>query len=178
MLRDDIEAVLFENDGSGNFTVRSSVIDDQERLFWEAEFYDINGDNYPDLIAHGSEFAPPYKNISKVFFNDGLGNFNTSNSVDLPEPENPIPNSNLNLGIIDFLFKDLNKDGNIEIIASGTWEYKNSHIIVFSHNGDFIYEEKTSEFIENYFLDVPEQDDVILSFKITRYRWKWAFRFI
>jgi hypothetical protein len=163
---DDIEAVLFENDGSGNFTVRSSVIDDQERLFWEAEFYDINGDNYPDLIAHGSEFAPPYKNISKVFFNDGLGNFNTSNSVDLPEPENPIPNSNLNLGIIDFLFKDLNKDGNIEIIASGTWEYKNSHIIVFSHSGDFIYEEKTSEFIENYFLDVSEQDDVIYRLRL------------
>ena len=51
---DNIEGVLLENDGNGNFSENTSIIDNQERAFLEAEFYDLNGDNYPDLIIDGN----------------------------------------------------------------------------------------------------------------------------
>ena len=157
---DNIEAVLFENDGNGNFTENYSIIDSQDRSFWEAEFYDLNGDNYPDLVVDGNLWGvqAPDDKINIVFWNDG-GSFDTNNSTVLSTPQNA--NYSSSPFTLDYCFGDLDGDGNVEIIGSATWDWTDSQVVIYSHTGDFNYEDKTSQFIENFYVDTPGEDDVL-----------------
>ena len=163
--QDNIEGVLLENDGNGNFTENYSIIDSQDRTFWEAEFYDLNGDNYPDLIIDGNLWGvqSPNDNINRIFWNNG-GSFDTSNSFSLP----PAQNSNYSSTpqIIDHCFGDLDGDGNIEIIGTVTFDYTDSQIVIYSHDGDYNYQDKTLDFIENHYVDTPGEDDVTFRIRL------------
>ena len=125
----------------------------------------MNGDNYPDLIIDGNLWGvqSPNDNINRIFWNNG-GSFDTSNSFSLP----PAQNSNYSSTpqIIDHCFGDLDGDGNIEIIGTVTFDYTDSQIVIYSHDGDYNYQDKTLDFIENHYVDTPGEDDVTFRIRL------------
>jgi hypothetical protein len=68
---------VLENDGSGNFTSRNFTDDSAlitRQAFTAVLLVDLNNDAFPDLVAGGSSPSSP----SRVFYNDGAGNFQVS----------------------------------------------------------------------------------------------------
>ncbi|MDY8134747.1 VCBS repeat-containing protein [Aquimarina sp. 2201CG5-10] len=99
---------IFKNDGQGNFEEVTNII--APELYeigqvYDAEFVDINKDNYQDLILVGH-----YMPIT-IMFNDGKGNFRKNNNTSL---------QNTNGWWNCITIKDIDKDGDDDIIA-GNW---------------------------------------------------------
>ncbi len=67
-------ANLYTNDGGGNFTEVPGVI--LEDVLWgSVAFSDVDGDNDQDLLITGSRDNLGFPGISKLYVNDGMGNF-------------------------------------------------------------------------------------------------------
>lgn len=64
-------------------------ITQQENNAFYATFSDVNLDNYPDLIITDTELWNPktIKKHSKIYYNDGRGNFSKSKMQSLPVPQ-------------------------------------------------------------------------------------------
>jgi len=164
------------NDGNANFTYDTSLMVDNPHNngdigfgYWDYDFYDINGDNLPELIVDGYDAKPPPNNdyskvnVNRIFWNKGGGFYeadSTNNSfIDLPfnYSETPFPNESPQ--VLDYCFGDLDGDGNIEIIGSVTWSlYDRGQVYIWSHNGDYNYFDATDNFIEGYAFDGPGDD--------------------
>ena len=117
-------SALMINDGWGNFTIDESKVNpDLFVSMFNTEFYDLDHDGYLDLIMGGHDWEDDsyyhggdtsYSNTPIVVWGNGI-TFNTDDYVRLPETNNE------GFGIVcDYYFKDLNNDGNDEIILSRT----------------------------------------------------------
>ncbi|HLA57010.1 MAG TPA: T9SS type A sorting domain-containing protein [Flavobacterium sp.] len=76
----ELTSKLYKNDGDGNFTLAddNTFIKIREG---DAEFGDVNGDGFPDLIISGNVPQP----MTKLYINDGAGNFSLSTSAALSQ---------------------------------------------------------------------------------------------
>jgi len=165
------------NDGNANFTYDTSLMNDDPAgtgnmgyVYWDYEFYDLNGDNLPDLAVDGFQAGskqsnPLISNVNRIFWNQGGGFFEVDSLngsfSDLPIDFSATPFPNEAPQVIDYCFGDLDGDGNVEVIGSVTWGlYDRGQIYIWSHNGDYNYEDATSNFIEGYAWDGPDDDPI------------------
>ena len=103
---------LYLNDGKGGFTKSSGRLE----KYWANKKCvrpnDMDGDGDIDLFVGGNVVPGKYPLAapSKIYFNDGKGNFST------------IKPANAALGIVnDALWIDLNKDGKKDLVVAGEW---------------------------------------------------------
>lgn len=97
------------NDGLGNFEVHRKEIHDYYGSEGYALLYDINGDNYKDLIMGGGERRQRDSSTVAVFYNNRLGHFDLEYEV--------FDKLHIGLGLRNIYSHDLDDDGNEEVIA-------------------------------------------------------------
>jgi len=97
--------LLFKNDGKGNFSLQLNKDLTTLGMVYDAQFSDINKDNYPDLIIAG-HYLPII-----IFQNDQKGNFIKTENASLAQ-------SNGWWNCIEIT--DIDQDGDQDIIA-GNW---------------------------------------------------------
>lgn len=104
---DDPICQLYLNDGSGNFTkAPAASFPDPEIWRGTLIFLDVNGDAHMDYVVIGSETGRD--NISKVYLNDGRGNFAADNRSSLPR-------------MLGFAmdYADVDNDNDLDILITG-----------------------------------------------------------
>lgn len=151
--------VFFVNDGSGHFDITKDLIDyDCERMF-NGELYDINHDGFLDFICGGHCWEGPddseekegiYNNDPIIFWGNGIS-YEKEKSTRLPKCS--IDGFGL---VCDFLFEDLDGDGQEEIIISRTGDnaiqggpayYGGWHIQIVKAESENRYYDATSNYI-------------------------------
>ena len=96
---------LYFNNGSGDFTVDDNTILDGIR-FGSVAFADVDGDNDQDVLITGQNNS--FQSISKLYSNDGLGNFSEMTDVVF----NGVYNSSIT-------FSDTDNDNDQDVLITG-----------------------------------------------------------
>jgi len=111
-------AKLYINDGMGNFTEK---MDTPFPLISssDAAFSDVNNDGHPDAFMMGSILGP--EAISKLYINDGLGNFTERLTSDF-----------VGLTYGSVAFEDVDRDGDQDLLTVG---YTGADV---ASSGDFV----------------------------------------
>ena len=113
---------LYTNDGMGNFT---EVIGTPFERVAESSiaFSDINGDGHEDVLITGRSLS--FQKISRLYTNDGLGNFTEINSPSLE-------------GVSDgsIAFSDINGDGTNDLLITGEDNDNDRVSILYTNNGN------------------------------------------
>ncbi|MBK9459643.1 MAG: VCBS repeat-containing protein [Sphingobacteriales bacterium] len=111
------QIVLYKNDGSGDFTIAQTIVDNNSPLYAKV-VVDADNDGAIDFLAVSTEGH----NII-LYHNDGTGNFNTGQIID----------SNVTLGFPnELLVADLDNDGNKDIV---TVLLPNNRLVWYKNNG-------------------------------------------
>ena len=121
---------LFLNDGSGHFDSAFSPFTNVAG--GDSKFFDADNDGDLDLFYFGRDTQ--YSSISKLYFNDGAGNFTESNQS-FP------PNHSGSLAI-----GDVNADGFEDILMSGESGSISGKTQLFVNNGDGTFTLSTQSF--------------------------------
>ncbi len=146
----EVNGYFYLNNGDGTFTYDSSLLNFKEATLWEAEFYDVNGDNREDLLITGYWWNDN-SYLGQIYLNDGVSFNNESTVITLPTPtKNDAPNWPPNT--LDFCFKDLDNDGDIEIMSTVTWDYEDGQIVIWDYDGQ-AYQDVTSSLMDSW--DMP-----------------------
>ncbi|MFK7775007.1 MAG: T9SS type A sorting domain-containing protein [Saprospiraceae bacterium] len=99
-------AILYKNDGAGNFTeVTGTPFIGLEQV--AIAFADVDGDNDQDLMISGIDYLfDPY---TRLYLNDGDGNFNTLSSSPF-----------VDVYSADIVFADVDGDEDLDVFISGS----------------------------------------------------------
>ncbi len=125
---------MYKNDGTGHFTLH----DDQTFIKCReggAAFGDVNGDGFPDLIVSGSANGVN----TKLYLNDGVGNFSVS------------PNSNF-IGTMngDVNMADFDNDGDQDILITGMYTSNGFAMALYTNDGTGIFTRNLQSGLESY----------------------------
>ena len=104
---------LYLNNGKGLFSKSYGSLPDNTSNKKCVRPIDIDGDGDTDLFVGGSVVSGkyPHSTPSKIYFNDGKGNFSNTKPANAP------------LGIVnDALWVDLNLDGKKDLIVASEWQ--------------------------------------------------------
>lgn len=141
---DNIPQYFFLNDGKGNFQRNSTLGKNLLDLQGTCEFFDLNHDGYLDLIlgtASGATYHP-----SRVYWGNGKDFDKARSSV--------LPSIDVWDVVVDFNFKDLDKDGIEEIIVNRTQTspnyYEGYRIQILKSVGNNEYQDITDKVIQDY----------------------------
>lgn len=105
--------MLYVNDGKGNFTLDNTKIDIKSNGIAACEFYDINKDEFLDLILGGANFtSDPTLTPARILIGNGK-EFSDKRSITIPSLFSWDNN-------LDFGFEDLDNDKIEEIIVLKT----------------------------------------------------------
>lgn len=125
-----LEIMLYLNDGNGNFTPQPNT---PFEAVWYAsmEFADVDGDGDEDLLIIGEKFGSTF---AQLYLNDGEGNFT-------PQPNTPF----FGLSTSSFAFADLNGNGALDVIVTGFDESDILYATLFVNDGEgnFTIDEST-----------------------------------
>lgn len=99
-------AILYTNDGSGNYTEVTGTPFAGVR-YSSAEFADVDGDNDQDLLITGQESAAVRS--SKLYLNDGQGNFTLQQAT---------PFQAIHYGVVRF--SDVDGDYDLDVLIAGS----------------------------------------------------------
>ena len=140
---------ILVNDGAGNFTRRDDLLPaavtgrDQGYLYLSCRLFDADGDGDLDLFAgtFGGDSKTTY--VSRIYFNNGTGNFSALAAVDLPQ--GPFPTSP---GVVSVTTADLNGDGRMDIIANlqGT-DFKGHYIQLLINRASAGFVDETAQLL-------------------------------
>lgn len=139
---------MFINDGTGHFTVVNSSF--PQVVLGDSKFFDADNDGDLDLFYFGR--TPDWTQISKLFFNDGAGNFVESNQL-FP----PYINGSLDIG-------DVNGDNFLDILICGESGWlSNTQLLLNQGDGTFI--DNGQSFVANSFgtskfIDIESDGDL------------------
>lgn len=103
---DNFIAILYENDGMGNFSEVSGTpfIGLQEST---VAFADVDGDNDEDVMISGIDYL--FDQYTRLYLNDGNGNFSIA-------PSNPF--TDVYAG--DIVFADVDEDEDLDVFIAGS----------------------------------------------------------
>src|SRR5690554_2602537 len=99
------DVVLYRNDGNGNYTEDTGNSFEGVRLA-DVAVADVNGNGYMDLLISGRNTSN--NPITKLYLNDGTGQYTLDNSVSFDEVQ---------YGTVDFA--DFNGDGSPDVLITG-----------------------------------------------------------
>ncbi|MDT9308676.1 MAG: VCBS repeat-containing protein, partial [Limnospira sp. PMC 1291.21] len=119
----DYVTVYYTNDGNGNFTENTSA--NLMNIYGgEVIMEDLNNNGSLDLIISGFEATSTFLPTTKIYFNDGAGNFteDTQNQI-----------SGHYLGGIDL--GDINGDGSLDLVITGYDENDNPMTKLYTNDG-------------------------------------------
>lgn len=142
---------LYKNDGKGNFSevANTPFIGLIQNTI---DFVDIDGDLDLDLLLTGKDISKA--NNTKLYINDGTGNYNESTSSTLPQVTDG-----------DVAFADVDNDDDMDMFICGF----TSGIIskLFLNNGSGVFTESQTSFVGVYsssveFADFDKDNDVDL----------------
>ncbi|MEL0456680.1 T9SS type A sorting domain-containing protein [Flavobacteriaceae bacterium SZ-1-7] len=123
---------VYENDGSGNFSLIDSYPEAGIYRGAKLLFGDINGDNYEDFIVTGND---GYDDITKVFIN--TVNSGSSNFTEIANPFNQKLGSSL-------MFEDIDNDNDLDLIAGLTvTNVSSTKLFINDGYGNFIEGDNT-----------------------------------
>ena len=131
------------NDGQGNFSrdsgkVPASVYNGipNDEKFMVADFSDLDGDGFQDLILGGERIN------NRIYWGSATGGFSDSNFTTLPAAASVI---NQYHGFIEF---DFNGDGRLDLLAQGIQELSQpGRIQILINDGGRGYTDQTSAYI-------------------------------
>lgn len=168
------------NDGKGNFTPKSSDLDNLP-FTDNSELIDMNNDGYPDLVLIDNTNVAPYSKYIRIFWNDKQGNFLLTNNSSLLISSNMFVNQ--------ILAYDLDNDGYKELFVSYSHINDNaSELLVYKTNDNKTYSDVSTQlFTDNKFntvvplqgilsisdLDKNGQIDLFNIDKNKNVRWEW-----
>lgn len=132
---------LYINDGLGNFSLRSSNIENVQLS--TAAFADVDGDNDPDLAISG--FMTGHVRTCRLYFNDGTGQFTQRPCTRV------VPVSNGELA-----FADVDGDNDQDLLVTGN-NFVSRSTTLYVNNG-------TGNFIESTRSTFPQMSYGRLSF--------------
>lgn len=122
-------AELYLNNGNGNFSLKAAIT---PRGVHEGslDFADIDGDSDMDLLVTGQERqVSGYQDISKLFINDGSGNFTLKSNTSLTPVREGFS-----------LFADVDGDNDQDLLISGRGPVANSFVTeLYTNDGSGNY---------------------------------------
>jgi hypothetical protein len=172
---DHISVPIFHfNDGNGNFTTSNTNLAESveflnhnsrsDMIFTSIAAFDVNGDNYLDIISGYSNGNTPdqgqvslydstnYRpNDIQVWYGDGSGDFSLNNGFHIPITT-PIEATLANINTSSQLgsnFVDLDYDGFPEMVMIETYNYAGWGIKVYKNLNGQGWMDKTSYYITN-----------------------------
>ncbi|MEL6837453.1 MAG: T9SS type A sorting domain-containing protein [Bacteroidota bacterium] len=104
---EELISKLYTNDGMGNYTEMTGTPFDGV-LYSSIAFADVNGDGSEDVLITGAKVEFADQQISKLYINDGMGNFTEMTGT---------PFDGVWLGSI--AFSDVNGDGSQDVLITG-----------------------------------------------------------
>jgi hypothetical protein len=124
--------VFYINDGNGNFTENTSA-NLINIAAGKVIVEDLNNNGNSDLIISGLDVDNSFMNTTKIYFNDGAGNFteDTQNQI-----------SGHYLGGIDL--GDINGDGNVDLVITGYDENDEPMTKLYTNDGAGQFTELTT----------------------------------
>lgn len=130
------KAILYTNDGLGNFTevTGSSLIGVSNSA---AAFADIDGDSDQDLFISGNANSIGFS--SKLYVNDGTGNFTEMTATPFEDVEN---------GTVDFVDVDGDNDQDLFISGFIGGNYTNRITRLYKNDGSGNF---TEQFLNNFY---------------------------
>lgn len=144
---------LYINDGSGNFTVKGDTPFDGVGFSLDVAFADVDGDNDLDVLITGIT-ANPRIRISKLYINDGLGNY--SEKTDTPFDGVDTGSS---------AFADVDGDGDMDVLITGFNKSEAPSTRLYLNDGDGTFTEMSDTPFESVakssiaFADVDGDND-------------------
>ena len=152
-------AKLFINDGLGNYRLKENTpflgVD-----YSSVALTDIDGDQDQDLFITGQNITDEIAFISKLYTNDGSGNFSEKSNT-----------SFVNVAAGAVAFTDIDGDQDFDLIITGLNEEEIPVTKLYSNNGEGDFSEKSGTPFENvYFssiafsdVDGDQDQDVLIS---------------
>jgi len=125
----DKEIFLYKNDGHGNFSIFPNSF---LPAGYSAAFADVDGDGDEDVMISGEQSYQSY--VTKLYINDGFGNFTMSNA------------SFVNVSYSSIAFADVDGDGDKDVMISGAQSHYSyvSKLYINDSSGNFT--ESTNNF--------------------------------
>ena len=115
--RNDFYLRLYKNNGKGTFRLHSDI-DSGNSEYGFLAAADIDGDTDQDFVLTGGVFRFRGNNVSKIYENDGSGNFTVKDSTTLPQVENG-----------SCFFNDVDNDNDPDLLISGTYGTNRKHTV-------------------------------------------------
>lgn len=128
---------IFLNDGDGIFTPAGSEAFTPIQ-FGRAVFFDLEGDEDPDLIISGER--QDGMGSTTIYLNDGDGNYSPTNSSAL-----------LQIGAADVDTADIDQDGDIDLLISGANVEFMARTILYLNDGSGQFSELTTANLQQTF---------------------------
>lgn len=125
-------SILYENDGNGNFSDKSSMFLGVKGTP-QVAFSDFNGDGHLDVLIIGRDPLNNSNGITALYLNDGTGKFVEKENTNLSDME----------GI--FAVADIDGDGDMDVLISGKSYADNyqNRTKLYKNNGDGEFTEVT-----------------------------------
>ncbi|HKK87636.1 MAG TPA: FG-GAP-like repeat-containing protein [Saprospiraceae bacterium] len=143
---------LYENDGQGIFSEKTDIPFDPV-VQSTISFSDVDGDGDQDLLITGATSLTGGGRISKMFLNDGTGNFSERTGT---------PFQAVSIGSV--AFSDVDGDDDQDVLITGQNDLLERVAKLYINDGEGNYSEKTAPFEEVLlssvaFSDVDGDDD-------------------
>lgn len=130
-------AMLYNNNGDNTFS-ESNVSNIPRVIYGSSSWCDYDNDGNIDLLYSGTTSGMSEDNITKVYQNDGKGNFTDINA----------PVVQVGEGHVEWV--DINNDGKTDIFLMGISNHDQFEVGVYKNNGNNSFEKKDNPFTPIY----------------------------
>jgi hypothetical protein len=123
-------SILYKNDGLGNYSIfnPNQIVGVYE---CSIAFSDVDNDGDQDLFVSGLDNSDI--SVSKLYFNDGLGNFSEN-----------MESTFENVGYSEIVFSDTDNDGDEDLLITGFNNQSQLSTVLYTNQGNGLFVENTN----------------------------------